>query len=691
MPGNFLVRTVNFPVFGYYYFRMHTSAIFTDLVMIFLVSVPVAILCLRLKLPVLVGFMVTGIAIGPYGFGLIEELETIEVLAEIGVMLLLFTIGIEFSFTKLKEMKSLVLIGGGLQVVITVAVTALAAMMFGRSFNQALYFGFLLALSSTAIVLKSYVDRREIDAPHGRAGVGILLFQDICIVLMMLLVPVLAGSEGAAERSLLLKLAGSLLAVIGIVTVASFAIPKILEQVVRMRSPELLLLTAALISIGPAWTTQQFGLSLALGAFIAGVVLSESEYSHQITADILPFRDVFNSIFFVSMGMLLSIVALIQNLGAVLVLVVTLILFKAVIIWLAVRLLGFPHRIGAMTGLGLAQVGEFSFVLAKAGQGTDLMPATDYQTFLAASIISMIATPFLIAFAPRFGYFVQSILKDGDKADFEAVEDPLHVTSSGGLTNHVIIVGYGLNGRNLARVLRSVLVPYTILELDAKVVQEAKAKGEKINYGDATRRELLYQSGIEQARALVLGMSDPKAARRAVRQARNINEKLYIVVRTRYTAEIPELLRLGASEVIPEEFETSVEIFARVLHIYGVARPVIDKQIDEIRRKGYEMLRTSTVQEDIKLTYLEEALRIATTETIVLSDLSPAAGFTLGELDLRNKTGVTIIAVTRGNETVVSPSADFKLTERDSLVLMGESEKIKNAVRLLQPKFSPDD
>jgi len=664
---------------------MHAPPLFEDLLMILLVSLPVAYVCLRLKLPLLVGLMLTGIVIGPYGLGLIKELEAIEILAEIGVILLLFTIGLEFSIRRLREIKNLVLIGGGLQVVLTVAATAIVSILFGRSLNQSLFFGFLVALSSTAIVLKSYADRKETDAPHGRAGVGILLFQDISIVLMMLFVPILGGKDAASFGAIAKTLGISLGALIVIVAVAWFLVPILLKKVVSLRSPEVLLLSGVLISLGTAWVTSQFGLSLALGAFIAGMVLSESEYSHQIAADILPFRDVFNSLFFVSIGLLLSVGALVENISTVLLWVAFLVVGKFLIVWLVVQLLGFPQRVAAMTALGLAQIGEFSFVLAKAGRAVDLLPDTDYQTFLAATIISMIATPFMINAAPALGEFFQKIIRDKNDQDLIETEEDIHLTSSGGLENHTIIVGYGLNGRNLARVLRAVLVPYTILELNAETVREAKEKGEKINFGDATRREVLHHAHIEDANALVLAMSDPQAARRTVKQAREMNENLYIVVRTRYIAEITELLELGADEVIPEEFETSIEIFARVLQRYGVTRHVIETQIEQIRRQGYRMLRSPSALPQIKIANLNAALHLATTETIRLDENSTIAGKNLSELDLRNTTGVTLIAVLRNGNTEINPGSDYKFQSGDTLVLLGSSEKIEDAVKILQP------
>lgn len=667
---------------------MHTPQLFGDLLIILLVSVPVAFFCLRMKLPLLVGLILSGIAIGPYGLGWIHEVEAIEVLAEIGVMLLLFTIGLEFSLRRLREMKTLVLVGGGLQVAITVGFTAAIAILFGRGTGQAVFFGFLVALSSTAIVLKSYVERNEVDAPHGRAAVGILLFQDISIVLMLLLVPILGGDDVVSTTKVILDLGGSLLALLILVLAAWFLLPKLLKQIAHLRSPEAFLLTVVLLCLGMSWVTSHFGLSLALGAFIAGMVLADSDYSHQVTAEILPFRDVFNSLFFVSIGMLLSVTALLQNILVVILLVLGLVLLKTLIVWGIIRILGFPQRIATTAALGLAQIGEFSFVLARSGQGANLLPETDYQTFLAASIMSMIATPFLIALAPRIGYTVQKLFKDGSDADLENAEEDIHMTSSGGLQQHVIIVGYGLNGRNLARVLRTVGIPYVILELNAEVVRKAKEKGEKINFGDATRREVLLHAGIERAWAMVLAMSDASAARRTVDQARRLSEKLHIIVRTRYVAEITELFELGANEVIPEEFETSIEIFSRVLHRYGLARSVIESQIERIRRQGYEMLRSPSLPAPAERSAsLSVALDAASTETVTLEADSPVLSKTLSELDIRGKSGATVIAVVRDGQTKISPGANYSLSAGDTVVLLGTPEKLDRAKTI----FKPDD
>lgn len=662
---------------------MHAPPILTDLVIILLVSVPVAYLCLRLKLPVLVGFILTGIAIGPYGFELIRELPAVETLAEIGVMLLLFTIGLEFSIKRLNEMRRLVFIGGGLQVLLTIVATVAVSQIFNRELKQSIFFGFLVALSSTAIVLKTFVDRQEVDSPHGRAGVGVLLFQDISIVPMMLLVPALGGGGGAAS-DILKNIGVSFAALAVIIGAAWYVTPVFFRLVSKLKSPEMFLLTVVLILLGISFLTAQFGLSMAIGAFIAGMVISESDFSHQIAADILPFRDVFNSIFFVSVGLLLSISSLVDNAAPVAFWVATLVIGKFVIVFLVVKLIGFPFRIATMAGLSLAQIGEFSFVLAKSGQGSGLFFEGDYQIFLASSVITMILTPFMIALAPRAGMFVQSMFRDRIDFDPTTEEEDIHLTSSGGLDQHVVVVGYGLNGRNLSRVLRGVGLPYTILDLDADVVKKAKAEGEKINYGDSTRAEILKHAKIEKAYALVVAISDPVAARMTVKQARSASREVFIIVRTRYTSEISELLELGADEVIPEEFETSIEIFARVLQRYGVGRHVIDAQINRIREDRYEVLRSASSPE-VRITHLNRALKMAETETLSIHPTSPAVGKTVGELNLRARTGTTIIAVTRGSETEITPGADFLIQAEDLMLLIGLPENIQKAAELLGP------
>jgi CPA2 family monovalent cation:H+ antiporter-2 len=656
----------------------HEFTLLQDLLVLLVASIPIAFICNRLRLPLIVGFMFTGVLIGPFALKLINDVAAVETLAEIGVVLLLFTIGLEFSLRRIIDMKRIVLYGGGAQVVLTVLLVTGVAYLTGQSVNQSIFFGFLFALSSTAIVLKTYMERAEVDTPHGRSAIGILLFQDLCIVPMMLMVPILSGKQGSSVSNILITLGTALAAVAGIIFMARIIVPRALFHIVRLRSPEIFVIFVVLVSLGTSWLTAQFGLSLALGAFIAGLVLSESEYSHQIVADILPFRDVFNGVFFISIGMLLSAGFLFSNLLTVLSWVGVLLVVKAGVVLLVVRLLGYPLRVAAMTALGIAQIGEFSFILAKAGLGQGLLNESDYQKFLAAAILSMVLTPFLIKAAPRIGYAIQSVLSPNSLLE----PTMLGLEPDTDMKGHVVIVGYGLNGRNVARVLHKVKVPYVVLELNAELVREAAKQGEPIQYGDSSRRELLHRAHLDQARVLVVAISDPIATRRAVALAREMNPDIHIIVRTRYMTELPDLYKLRADEVIPEEFETSIEIFSRVLRQYKIPRNIIQREVESIRHEGYEMLRLPSAPH-IELSDIADALGSTATETLFIQPDSPVVGKTLGKLDLRKKTGVTIIAAIREGGTQINPGPDFKFAPNDIVALHGSPEEIEKAMDYL--------
>lgn len=658
----------------------HDLPLFTDLLILLLASIPIAFICHRLRLPVIVGFMITGVMIGPSALGFIKDAHAIESMAEIGVALLLFTIGLEFSLQRLMEMKRLVLGGGGLQVVFTILIVVAVEKLAGRPTNQAVFFGFLFALSSTAIVLKSYMDRMEIDTIYGRASVGILLFQDLCIVPMMLLVPMLSGQQGASAANIALTLGKAAAVIAGIVFTARTVVPFLLFHIVRLRSPEVFIIFVVLVSLGAAWLTSHFGLSMALGAFIAGLVLSESEYSHQIVSDILPFRDVFNSIFFMSIGMLLSPGSLARNLSVVMVWLAAVIIGKAAIVAVVIRLLQYPLRVAVTVGLGLAQVGEFSFVLAKMGVAQNILSQNDYQLFLAASILSMIATPFLINAAPKIGFALQSLFNQRHLRLDDVAEQ---TGAAHGLNHHVIVVGYGINGRNLTKVLHRLGIQYLVLELNAETVRAARAQGVPIQYGDAGRQLALQHAGAPQAAIMVLAISDPVMTRHAVALAREMNPDLHIIVRTRYMSEVAGLFDLGASEVVPEEFETSVEIFSRVLRQYGVSRNVIEREVEEVRKEGYGMLRSTSLPL-VEMNRLAEAFAETSTETVFIGDDSPSVGRTLKELDLRNRTGATATAIVRNGNMEINPGPEFRIEADDILVLIGQPGQIGPAAEYVR-------
>jgi len=651
-----------------------------ELVIVLTATIAIVFLFQKLRLPNIVGFLLTGVIIGPHGFQLIQSVDQVESLAEIGVVLLLFTIGLEFSLETILSVQRRVVWAGLLQVMLTTLVVLAVARLFGASVEVGLFYGFLVSLSSTAIVLRIYHDRGEINSLQGRLASGLLLFQDLCVVPMMLLLPVLAGSGQDSIFLIVWVLAKSLITLVVIVWTARKLLPRLLHQVALLRNREIFVLFVVLVCFGTAWLTSESGLSLALGALVAGLVISESELSHQIVADILPLRDCFSGIFFISIGMLLNLSLLSQDFRITLLELLLMIGIKSMVLFAVFWWLYRSIRLGVVLGLGLAQIGEFSFVLAKAGINFKLLSPADGQIFLAASILSMMATPFLIQWAHAWAFGFEGLFKD---IGFNrSTSGAANETASA--TGHVIVVGYGLNGQNLARVLKEVSIPYRVLEMDPDLVRSAKAGGEPISFGDGTRPELLQQVGIDKARILVVAISDPAATARLVSQARRLRTDLYIIVRTRYVAEIDHLYRLGANQVIPEEFETSVEIFARVLQEYHIPRNVISLQVDLIRREHYGTLRGIRLQGK-QLDALSQFLVGTTSDIFSIVEASPAIGKSLEEINLPLRSGVSVIAVVRDGKSYPNVGNDFKLAVGDMLVLLGGHKALDDAAQILNP------
>jgi CPA2 family monovalent cation:H+ antiporter-2 len=650
------------------------------LVIIFGVSASVIFLLHKLRVPSIVGFLTAGVLLGPHGFGLVRDIREVELLAEVGIILLLFTIGLEISLKNLKRIRSAVLGGGLSQVLLTLLATAAIAYPFLQRWNTSLFAGFLVALSSTAIVMKMLFDRGEIDSPHGRLSIGILIFQDLCVVPLILLIPILSGASGSFIE-LLWTLLKSATIIFVVIFGARWLVPNILHQIVHTRSRELFVITIILLCLGTALFTSWLGLSLALGAFLAGLIISESEYAYQAISDILPFKDSFNGLFFVSIGMLMNLSFLRENVLLILIGVAIILLLKIFTGSFSVYLIGHPLRISLQAGIHLAQVGEFSFVLAMAGKSAGLISESHYQLFLSASVITMILTPFLFQASPSISAWVSSkkLLDRLDRMRKRSEKEILFP----GKEDHVIIIGFGLNGKNLAEVLRETSIPYVVLDLNNETVREMRKRGEPIFYGDGTRPEILHKLGLASARMLVVVISDPASTRRIVRLARKENPRIYIIVRTRYTAEVEDLLQLGANEVIPEEFETSIEIFAKVLHRYQVPRNLLFDQIERIRSGSYEALR----RVELPVKSLPEKCEIITdieTETYLIREQTPAAGHTIRDLKIRSRTGATVIAVRRDGEILPSPDPDFVFKTGDIVYLIGEREKVLKAIELIE-------
>jgi CPA2 family monovalent cation:H+ antiporter-2 len=575
-----------------------------DLLVVFAVTAVVVFLFGQARLPSVVGLLVSGVLVGPYGLSLVADVETVKLLAEIGVVVLLFTVGLEFSISRLVVMLPLMARIGLPQIVGTTLLVTLATWWYLGTAAQAVFAGLLVAMSSTAIVLKLLADRGETGTPHGRIAVAVLLLQDLLVVVAMLAVPLLADAAGtqpgpaapvhAAAHSAPLfanpvaGIVAGLVVVAGVLVAGRRIVPVVLHEVVRQRNRELFLITIVLVCLGTAAITAQVGLSLALGAFLAGLSLAESEYGHQAFTEVLPFRDTLASLFFVSVGMLLDIRFLVANAPLVAATVVAIVIAKMLVTAVPAWLAGFPVRTSLLAGAGIAQVGEFSFVLGSRGAEAGLLDAGDYQTFLAAAVVTMAATPVVTATLPGL---LSWLTRHAGWAR-RLLEMPIE---QGGpaLADHVVIAGFGLNGRNLAAALGEFGVPHVILELNPETVRRERLAGRDIRYGDCTRAAVLEHASLERARAYVIAISDPASTRRSVRIARELSPAVRILVRTEHLAEVDELEALGADDVVPAEFETALALFDRVLGIYDVPETTIDGLLAKIRLENYGVLRAA--------------------------------------------------------------------------------------------------
>jgi len=647
-----------------------------DIVIIFALSIAVLFICHRIRVPAIVGYLLTGVLAGPHGLGLISGVREVEILAEIGIVLLLFTVGIEFSLRSLLQIKRSVLIGGSLQVLLTLSAGFIIAKEIGQTFSESIFIGFLISLSSTAIVLKLFQERAEVDSPHGRTALGILIFQDVVIVPMMLFIPLLAGATGNLTESLLILSAKGIGIILLVIISAKWIVPQLMYQIARTRSRELFLLSIVLICLAVAWLTYHAGLSLALGAFLAGLIISESEYSHQALGNILPFRDVFTSFFFVSIGMLLDVGFFFHRPGLIAVIVLCVLVLKAIMAVCATMVLGLPLRTTILVGLALCQVGEFSFILFKAGVGYGLVGGDIYQLFLAVSVLTMAATPFIIALAPHMADLALRVpLPRRLKAGLYFVPELSGADKKIRQKDHIIIIGFGVNGRNMARSAKIAGIPYVIIEMNPETVRIEKLKGEPIYYGDAIQEAVLEHARIKNARVLVVVISDPTATRGITAMARRLNPKIYIIARTRFLQEMKPLYELGANEVIPEEFETSVEIFTRVLGKYLIPRDEIEKFIAEVRADGYEMFR-SLSKESASFSDLKLHLPDVEISIIRVNEGTSLVGKSLAQIELRKKYGVTLLAIRRDSQIISDPGGDTKFCANDILVLLGSPNKI---------------
>ena len=659
--------------------RRRMDELLRNLVLLFLSAGAVLHLFHFLRVPSVAGLLVAGVLIGPHGIGLVKDPAQISQLADLGIVLLMFSIGLDFTPERLRQLvRSSPM--GLVQMGICIVVTAAVAILFVDRWAEAIFLGMLVSHTSSTLMMKVMMDRGEARTPQARMGLGISITQDLSVVPMLLAVPMMARGEWVP-----VEFAGELLraalALLAATALARWVIPFWLNHVIRARNRELFLIFLTVIAFGMAWATTAAGLPASLGAFLAGMASAGSAYSHQTLAEVVPFRDLLVSLFFVSIGMLLNLGALGDYALPATAAIVGVLLLKFVSGLVPVALWRYPLRIGLLVGLAMAQIGEFAFVLVHAGREAGLISDVIFNLMVLVTVATMMVSPLLIASGPGLTRAVGSVgwLRRFDPGGGGAEPQAAPPERQ----NHVVIAGYGLNGRNLAAALRSLEVPHVAMDLDHEKVSQARRVGEEVIFGDCTRSDVLRRADLEQARVLVVAISDRDATRRAVQVARHENGAIQIIVRTKHVAEIGKLRELGADEVIDEEFETSLEILERALGSYRLPRPRIDEVIGSLRGEVYEGLRDDIAVKR-RAALLGTLLPAVDFESVTLGAGSPALGRSVRELDLRARTGATLLAVERGGATITLPPADFRLDEEDVLVISGPPHALATAVRLLQ-------
>ncbi len=638
-----------------------------QILIIFALSIGALALCYRMKVPGIVAFFLTGIIAGPYGLGLITDRADVEILAELGIIFLLFTIGMELSLKSLLDMKRGMLTGGVLQIGLTIGVVAVIASAFGLAPPEAIFFGMLLAHTSTTVMLTVFQHRGEVDTPPVRLALGISVLQDLSTVPMILLVPMLGGMGSAGVIPSLINFALGLVLLGAVTASALWVVPRLLYRVASLRSRELFMITVITLCLGTAWLTSRAGLSLALGAFLAGLIISESEYSNAALSTVIPFRDIFTSFFFVSMGMLLNTEFFATHALLIVAIIIGVIALKAIIGAAAVLPAGVSLRIAVLTGLAIGQIGEFAFILSRPGIEYGLLGPDLEQIFLAVSVGTMTVAPFVIASAPQATAAVRRLPLP---AWLRARDVPLKAAPANGPEEgHIVIIGFGPMGRHVAGAARSAGVPYMAVDLNPKTVREERKVGEPIFFGDAVNEGVLAHACIERARAVVITIPNAATARQVTAIARKMNPECAIITRTRYMEDTLALYALGADDVICEEFETAAKVLERVLSRCPVQESDIDRLVTLMRAENYDMLQRAPGQvpslQDIGL-HLDNA----DISIVRVEEGAPVAGKTLAETDLRRRYAVTVLAIRRGAETLAVPDGKTSIEAGDLCILI---------------------
>ncbi|MGZ5198756.1 MAG: monovalent cation:proton antiporter-2 (CPA2) family protein [Telluria sp.] len=648
-----------------------------ELTLLLLGSAVLGVVAFRmLHLPPMLGYLAVGVLIGPHALGLAENSPATHSLAEFGVVFLMFSIGLEFSLAQLKAMRRIVFGLGLAQVVLTIVATIAFGWVLARAapalhigWQAALALGGALAMSSTAIVVKLLTERLELESAHGRLIIGILLFQDLAVVPLLILIPSLANPEDLAGN-----LAWAGVKAAAVLVLLLFLGQKLMRNwfnvVAKRRSQELFMLNLLLVTLGAAWITERAGLSMALGAFVAGMLISETQYKHQVEEDIKPFRDVLLGLFFITVGMLLNVPLVLQNWWLVLALLVLPVLMKFALIALLAKVFGSSDGVAMRTGLALAQAGEFGFVLLNLASNSKLIDPFIIQLVLASMVLSMLVAPFVIATSD------QIVMK---MASNEWMQQSLQLTQLASRTmaaqKHVIIAGFGRSGQSLGTLLADEHLPWYALDLDPERVQEAQAAGSNVSYGDAGRREALIAAGIKRASALVITFADTRAALRVLALVHELAPTLPVIVRSHDDTDLDALKQAGATEVVPEALESSLMLASHALVVVGVPLRRVVHRVQSARDERYASLRgyfpgAGDVSDDPEHTFVR-------LHSVTLREDARAVGQRLGACGL-DEVGAEVHIVRRGRERIAA-AADTLLHAGDVVVLRGSAEAVSRA------------
>ncbi len=655
----------------------HDIPVTLQAALVLLAAAVIAVALFRsLRLPPLLAYLLIGMMAGPHALGWIPDDSETRSLAEFGVVFLMFSIGLEFSLPQLKTMRGVVFGFGGAQVAATLLLVMSIAMALGLTWQAGVALGGVLAMSSTAIVSKMMAERLELQSRHGRLVIGALLFQDLAVVPLLILIPALSASGGDLLGVVGAAFLKAVLLLVGLLYFGQRLMRPWFHWVARHKSPELFMLNVLLVTLGMAYLTGLAGLSMALGAFLAGMLISETEYRYQVEADIQPFRDVLLGLFFVTVGMLLDLKTVASNLGWVMLALAVLVVGKAALVTLLSRVFRHESSVALRAGLALAQGGEFGFVLLALANGGGLLPPVVAQVTLAAMLLSMLAAPIILHHSAA----IVGRLYRNDW-NYRALELHEIVVKSAGTEGHVIVCGYGRSGQNLSRFLDLEEIPFFALDLDPQRVRAAAAAGENVVYGDASRREVLLAAGLLRARAVVVSYADTASALKVLRQVHELRPDLPVVVRTLDDSELAVLQQAGAAEVVPEVLEGSLMLASHALMLLGVPLAHVLRRIREVRAQRYGLFRGVFRGEAETSLEEHEQPRLA---SVALGDKGFAIGKSLAELDLESLM-VEVTAIRRRGIRGLEPSPEMRLMAGDIVVLLGVAEDLAAAeIKLLQ-------